>query len=772
MSPPPTKPDLTRLRQTELLALVNGTPMGAVLSRARLRRHLDAAAGRVGSGGRIHLLRYLRWLVLERHRPRRDAGPIDYAEARRRESLRQRAKTKAGQDIAPIPDVADWPRREATRQDLRLFCEKYFAAAFPWPWSPAHLTAIDILQTTITKGGLFAYAMFRGGGKTTLGRVASLWALLGDHAPFVCAIGASERQALRLLLAPVKTAILANDILLADFPEAVYPLRALENSSKRQLQQHVGGHLTHVRWEPDRVVFPTLAPQHLPPSFRQRGLERGAASGAVLSVTSLDANFRGQQHTRPDGTVIRPAFVYLDDPQTRESARSAFQTETRHELIHGDVLYLAGPGRMVSSVVLCTKIYKDDLTDRLLDPERSPDWQSQCTRFLISFPTDMELWAANAETRRTRGTAAAARHYRKHRKAMDAGAEVAWPACYDRRTQVSALQYAMDLYWRNPAAFWAEYQNEPQYEQLTEEVLTARDVLAKLNGRHRSTIPIEAPHLTAFIDVHDRLLFYTVVAWTDALTGYIVDYGTFPQQNRSWFEMRNATRILTKHYRGRSVDAAIHAGLEQLARQLLMTDWPRGPAGQGGSARINRLLVDIGYRPDIVAAVKHRLGGDTLQLYRGVGLGAKNRPISEYRRKPGERYGHHWYMPNVRATSEFPHVAADVNYWKTWLHRALAAPAGEPGNITLWGRQAKPHELLAEHIANSETWVETMGHGRTVHEWSPRPNRPDNHWLDCLVGCAVAASTLGCQTPAMKAGGQVQPGRKRYTQADLQRRSA
>ena len=25
------------------------------------------------------------------------------------------------------------------------------------------------------------------------------------------------------------------------------------------------------------------------------------------------------------------------------------------------------------------------------------------------------------------------------------------------------------------------------------------------------------------------------------------------------------------------------------------------------------------------------------------------------------------------------------------------------------------------------------------------PGKPDNHFLDCLVGCAVGASMLGCQ---------------------------
>ena len=155
-------------------------------------------------------------------------------------------------------------------------------------------------------------------------------------------------------------------------------------------------------------------------------------------------------------------------------------------------------------------------------------------------------------------------------------------------------------------------------------------------------------------------------------------------------------------------------------------------------------------------------------LSRGVGIGARNRPMTEYRRKPGERYGHHWYQPSVKGTREFPHVAMDVNYWKDFVHAGLAMPAGDPGAITLWGKKAETHELFAEHVAGSESWIETSGYGRTLHEWKERPTRPDNHWFDGLVGCAVAASMLGAKTPGMEARGR--SGRKRYTQADLRRR--
>ena len=39
--------------------------------------------------------------------------------------------------------------------------------------------------------------------------------------------------------------------------------------------------------------------------------------------------------------------------------------------------------------------------------------------------------------------------------------------------------------------------------------------------------------------------------------------------------------------------------------------------------------------------------------------------------------------------------------------------------------------------------VTTQGRGRTVDEWKMRPEQSDNHWLDCLVGCAVANSIQG-----------------------------
>jgi phage terminase large subunit GpA-like protein len=56
------------------------------------------------------------------------------------------------------------------------------------------------------------------------------------------------------------------------------------------------------------------------------------------------------------------------------------------------------------------------------------------------------------------------------------------------------------------------------------------------------------------------------------------------------------------------------------------------------------------------------------------------------------------------------------------------------------------HRMLADHLC-SEQAIETAGRGRTLVEWQLLTGR-DNHFLDCLVMCLVAASVVGVRTQA------------------------
>ena len=89
------------------------------------------------------------------------------------------------------------------------------------------------------------------------------------------------------------------------------------------------------------------------------------------------------------------------------------------------------------------------------------------------------------------------------------------------------------------------------------------------------------------------------------------------------------------------------------------------------------------------------------------------------------------------------HVVFDTNYWKSFVQARLVVAQGDPGCLSLFGTSPVAHRLFAEHLA-AEYRVKTEGRGRTVDEWKIRPEQPDNHWLDGIVGCAVAASIQGC----------------------------
>ena len=191
---------------------------------------------------------------------------------------------------------------------------------------------------------------------------------------------------------------------------------------------------------------------------------------------------------------------------------------------------------------------------------------------------------------------------------------------------------------------------------------------------------------------------------------------------------------------GAGVDGSIHAGLEKLVSMYLNRDWSRG----GSLMRIDRLLVDMGYKPGLVASVKQKAGGAAMMLAKGVGIRASRKSIAEYARRPGETIGHYWYVPNVRKTGQFQHVLVDVNpdvhREKRFVQDGLATADGDRGCISLFGKNGKgdstgagqarndvrQHELIAEHIARSERWVEVIGPGGVVREWTPWPTRPDN----------------------------------------------
>jgi hypothetical protein len=186
--------------------------------------------------------------------------------------------------------------------------------------------------------------------------------------------------------------------------------------------------------------------------------------------------------------------------------------------------------------------------------------------------------------------------------------------------------------------------------------------------------------------------------------------------------------------------------------------------------RIERCLVDAnwGSSTDVVYQFcRQSAHAGIVMPSHGRFVGASSQPFSEYKRRPGDRIGHNWRIPNVHGKRAVRHVVFDTNFWKSFVHARLAVAMGDRGCLSLFGESGNQHRLLAEHLT-SEYRVKTEGRGRTVDEWKLRPERADNHWFDGLVGCAVAASMQGCALPG--AEGVVVARRERVSFSEMQRR--
>jgi len=656
----------------------------------------------------------------------------DYRKQLQIEAEKSRIQSAAKRDIGKAKKVTGQKRREKAKKSLEFFLKTYFPNAFHLKFGDDHRKNIEKIEEAARNGGQFALAMPRGSGKTTICERAALWAVLFGLRKFVCIVGATEGKATDTL-SHIKTELSFNEKLRRDFPVEMHGIWQLENNARRCVGQLSEGKQTRITWSSTKVVMPSVP-----------GSQCG---GSILTVSGLTGSIRGQSHTTTSGEIHRPDFCLVDDPQTRESSSSMSQCRTRLKTIQSDVLGLSGPNRKIAAVMPLTVISKGDLADEILNRKLHPEWKGERTKMLISFPSNLKLWEEYKTIRDNdlidggNGKKATA-FYRKNRKAMDDGAIVSWS---ERKHpgELSAVQHAMNLFLTDSESFWSEYQNDPLEETQSDFIrLTSSDIAGKTNGLERNISMSGSCVLTAFVDVQGSSLWYTVVSWTEDFTGSVVDYGVFPEQNRNYIELRKIQRTLAKQFPGHGLEASINAGLNALIHEdLLKRDFRREDGIQMG---INLLLIDAnwGESTQTVRDFCRRSPFRTSIIpSHGKGIKAINRPMSEWQKKNRQQVGLNWRSSTIE---NLKHAVYDTNFWKTFLHGRLAVPFGDPGSLTLHGTAGKKHTMLADHCV-AEYRTRVTANGRSVDEWQLRPDRPDNHFFDCLVGCAVGASIMGAK---------------------------
>ena len=220
--------------------------------------------------------------------------------------------------------------------------------------------------------------------------------------------------------------------------------------------------------------------------------------------------------------------------------------------------------------------------------------------------------------------------------------------------------------------------------------------------------------------------------------GFVLDYGTYPEQKRRFFSKSDGGLETLRRRFGGTPDYALSQGLETL---FLMLDERTYSDESGKERKIDRILVDAKYKPEIVESAIERSKVTRIIPARGHAVRATGRPMAEWQRKPGRRFGFHFLEEKVE-NRKYRSILSDTNFWKTRVHEKLALLPTEKGSLTFWGSDNERHRMIAEHCSAEKCQLVSSG-THEVNQWTEKPTRPDNHLFDCLVGSLLAAETLG-----------------------------
>ena len=640
-------------------------------------------------------------------------------------AARSRRRSLEGRDIAPLPPVINPGRKALARDDLKRFALEYYGAKVSRSFCENHLRYIERLRDIIVNGGKQSIAMPRGSGKSTIAKIAAQWAIAYGHRKFIVIICATKEEAVAFMN-DIKEMALAPTFA-EDFPEISYPIERLQGSALLARGQILYGEPTSVKWRETEITYPTVP--------------GSPASGSVITTKGITGAMRGKSSAHR-GLTLRPDLVIIDDPQKDEDAINAERVAKIERKINRTIEGLVEDGSTLAMIMTCTVMEPGDVADRFLDHDIYPMWRGLRFKMVEKMPSNLDLWVKDYAQLRAKDEKEANAFYKAHRSEMDEGAVVDWEERFDNTKELSRLQRAMNCLVDDPDAFYSERQNEPRGQKKDAVLVSSKEIRSHVNGYDQGVVPRDAVTLTGFIDVHNDILYYLVAAWAEDRTGYIIDYGTFPEQRKNYFfKSSPGNETLRRIFRGTDVEGAIQAGVEALASEVLATPYR---TEDDVIVPISRLLIDTGYKRTQIENAIRLLNQPALGVSKGRGIRAANKPISEYQREPGDRIGHFW-VEKVTKGRSYKTVFIDTNYWKTEVHNSFAIGVGDRTSLSLWGRIPERHRMFSEHL-NAENVVLVKSGERELYEWQAIPGA-DNHLFDCIVGAMAGASTLGIQKP-------------------------
>jgi hypothetical protein len=683
--------------------------LSALAQTGALNREIEAALGREMTPAERGVVDRARvaWRI-KRHQ-KRETGRRTHAEQVALDKRRHRTLTRR----APEDDR----RKRRLEANPEAWLRHYMPAAFPLPFGAGHRAMIEGALRAAATGTGVVVAAPRGEGKTTLLRGLCLYLVATGRARFPLMAGWTHRSA-AAAFREWRRMLAGSPEVAADYPSLTMPFEAAPHALG--LRSLLWGE-TQADGTPD------------PRAGEECGAEMRSAermivlpdSTGAIAAASVQGDVKGLNVMLPNGEVIRPDLLLIDDAQDpRRADNPAFVADVV-DVIEKQWLCLAGPQSRITIFVACTVAAPGDVSEHFLSRR---DCVSVRVARVAAWPKGWDekpsetrpLWAewwsvlldgmAEAD-----GGKAGRAFYRAHKAAMTEGMRVSWPQRRDRKRKDPDALYSAMFDWHRigETAFASEYQNAPLKQGVTVYNLTPEVVVSRVDAaRAAYQLPAWAGVTIAATDLNHYGLHSTAVAFGNDQSAAVVWYARFDRltvpDNAPEAERRRIVfEMLAGH--GREIDAL------PFRPALWIID------GGYEHATVQRFVDARRTTPQAIVA-----RGYAYDRYRPNGKYVIGRP---------REMCHMTQWPLGRG------IAWQSDYWHEVSQRGWLGSIGAPGACSLFAGQ---HREFAEHVCRQRLAEKLDGRLGVVWRWTYSPGR--NDWGDAMAMAYMGAAWHGIGT--------------------------
>ena len=679
----------------------------------------------------------------------------------------KRRRNAQGAEIGEIPPVVDPKRRADAEKSLSEWAAVYCAHRHRNPDSKNHATMYTALDRAIASPETWlALQAPRGEAKSFKSSEALLYAVMTGRKKFVCCFTSSMSTTETLAQYLEGQFLLESGPFYEDYPEVFAALDTQGNYAQRKV--------TYKGQDVDMAWGALLNGKKV---YKFPKIEGCPYSGAIIVLQSITSKIRGMGIVDSNGVPMRPDLILIDDVQDYEVSQNPNRVAKYLEKTDKDILGLSGDSPL-SMIVLGTPFHKDCYMSRIMRDKR---FDGITLQSVYSFPKHMELWEeyrklweatydetllqlGPLEKRKSAEEAykAASAFYAAHRPEMDEGAEISWPARYEKKySGISPIENIMREYLliMREEAFNQEKQCLVTEKAADVETLDEDRFLAKCSKTLPEWVsPDWASKLTAAIDVHGNVLYWTLAAWGPGFDGHVVSYGNWPKQPRSAWKQARVPHSLRQMYKGRGDSGALRQGLEDLVNFLLNQRYQRE---DGSEIFLEKIIIDNNnglFRKTVTNFIKESAHREKLVGYVADWYASGHQP-----RKRSEEGGIEWkYTPD----SHRREVVAFRDYWKAFALSRWLTPVGDSGCMTIYKGGPSHHRRFYSELTAKKFRPVVLSSGKSILRWDDKAEG-DDHYGDCDTMNFIAANIVGVGT---KAETDVKRPRRKVKLSDLQKR--